>query len=175
MIGEFGTDDVFIRVEGLIPRPSGAKQGVLNPTAIPYENTIPCHKVAYCSAAGLTPFTHYKKGRVRKSLVKDLDDFKRDYVDIYWLHLPTDIKDHLHGIKVPQVAMAFCANKGVIPMCGCRKPEQVRTLSEAVKIKLNPEEIKQLEEMADCANVKIMGADIFRPFVLKEKNAMNLQ
>ncbi len=28
-----------------------------------------------------TPFTHYKKGRVRKSLVKDLDDFKRDYVD----------------------------------------------------------------------------------------------
>jgi hypothetical protein len=23
--------------------------------------------------------------------------------------------------------------------------------------------------MADCANVKIMGADIFRPFVLKEK------
>ena len=72
----------FIRAEGLIPRPSGAKQGVLNPTAIPYENTIP-----RCSAAGLvisakyTPFTHYKKGRVRKSLVKDLDDFKRDYVD----------------------------------------------------------------------------------------------
>lgn len=28
-----------------------------------------------------TPFTHYKKGHVRKSLVKDLDDFKRDYVD----------------------------------------------------------------------------------------------
>ena len=43
----------FIRAEGLIPRPSGAKPGVLNPTAIPYENTIPCHKVAYCSAAGL--------------------------------------------------------------------------------------------------------------------------
>ena len=38
----------FIRAEGLIPRPSGAKQGVLNPTAIPYENTIP-----RCSAAGL--------------------------------------------------------------------------------------------------------------------------
>ena len=39
---------VLIRAEGLIPRPSGAKQGVLNPTAIPYENTIP-----RCSAAGL--------------------------------------------------------------------------------------------------------------------------
>ena len=34
-------------------------------------------------------------GWVRKSLMKDLDDFKRDYVDIYWLHLPTDIEDHL--------------------------------------------------------------------------------
>ena len=39
---------MFIRAEGLIPRPSGAKPGVLNPTAIPYENTIP-----RCSAAGL--------------------------------------------------------------------------------------------------------------------------
>ena len=38
----------FIRAEGLIPRPSGAKQGVLNPIAIPYENTI--HR---CSAVGL--------------------------------------------------------------------------------------------------------------------------
>ena len=27
--------------------------------------------------------------------MKDLDDFKRDYVDIYWLHLPTDIEKHL--------------------------------------------------------------------------------
>ena len=33
-----------------------------------------------------------------------------------------------HEIKVPQVAMAFCATKGVIPMCGCRKPEQVELL-----------------------------------------------
>ena len=41
-------DSLFIRAEGLIPRPSGAKQGVLNPTAIPYENTIP-----RCSATGL--------------------------------------------------------------------------------------------------------------------------
>ena len=31
----------FIRAEGLIPRPSGAKKGVLNPTAIPFKNIIP--------------------------------------------------------------------------------------------------------------------------------------
>jgi aryl-alcohol dehydrogenase-like predicted oxidoreductase len=49
-------------------------------------------------SAKFTPFTHYKKGCVRKSLIKDLDDFKRDYVDIYWLHLPTDIEEHLNEI-----------------------------------------------------------------------------
>ena len=231
-----------------------------------------------------TPFTHYKKGCVRKSLMKDLDDFKRDYVDVYWLHLPTDIEAHLkeiielykdglikhigisnftleeckhskdildsygiplygvqihysiicreweknglidwcnennilfwgwavleegllvdprvrkrspmkftfnrkvkkltpvyrlmiqiakrHNIKVPQVAVAFCATKGVVPMCGCRKPEQVKELADAARIRLTPGEIKQLEDAADEANVKIMGADMFRPFVLKEK------
>ncbi|MBQ9609105.1 MAG: aldo/keto reductase [Lachnospiraceae bacterium] len=246
MIGEFGTEDIII-------------------------------------SAKYTPFTHYKKGCVRKSLEKDLDDFKRDYVDIYWLHLPTDIKEHLeeiielykegkiryigvsnftleeckrskeildeagiplygvqnhysiicrewedngllkwckdndiafwawavleegllvdprikkkspmkftfnrkvkklnrlykimirvaerHDIKVPQVAMAFCSSKGIVPMCGCRKPEQVKDLAEAIDIKLTSGEIKRLEEAADEANVKIMGADIFRAFVLKD-------
>lgn len=247
MIGDFGTDDIII-------------------------------------SAKYTPFTHYKLGCVRKSLMKDLDDFKRDYVDIYWLHLPTDIEEHLreiielynegkiryigvsnftleeckkskaildsagiplygvqnhysiicrewekngllqwcrdngilfwgwavleegllvdpripkksmmkfafkrrvkkltelykvmikvaerHDIKVPQVAMAFCANKGVVPMCGCRKPEQVAELAEASREILTSGEIKRLEEAADRANIKIMGADIFRPFVLKSK------
>ena len=49
-------------------------------------------------SAKYTPFTHYKPGCVRKSLEKDLKDFKRDYVDIYWLHLPTDIEEHLSEI-----------------------------------------------------------------------------
>ena len=49
-------------------------------------------------SAKYTPFTHYKKGCVRRSLEKDLADFKRDYVDIYWLHLPTDIEEHLKEI-----------------------------------------------------------------------------
>ncbi|MBQ9279296.1 MAG: aldo/keto reductase [Lachnospiraceae bacterium] len=247
MIGEFGTEDIII-------------------------------------SAKYTPFTHYKKGCVRKSLEKDLDDFKRDYVDIYWLHLPTDIKEHLeeiielykegkiryigvsnftleeckrskeildeagiplygvqnhysiicrewedngllkwckdndiefwawavleegllvdprikkkspmkftfnrkvkklnrlykimirvaerHDIKVPQVAMAFCSSKGIVPMCGCRKQDQVKDLAEAIDIKLTSGEIKRLEEAADEANVKIIGADIFRAFVLKDK------
>jgi hypothetical protein len=39
---------VFIRGEGLIPRPSRAVIKVLNPSPIPLENNIP-----RCSAAGL--------------------------------------------------------------------------------------------------------------------------
>jgi len=247
MIGNFGTDDIII-------------------------------------SAKYTPVAHYKPGCVRKSLMKDLEDFKREYVDIYWLHLPTDIEEHLneiielykekkiryigvsnftmdeckkakaildeagihlygvqnhysiicrewekngllqwckdnnisfwgwavleegllvdpripkkstmkfvfkkkvkkltglykvmikvaerHDIKVPQVAMAFCTAKGVVPMCGCRKSEQVAELAEAAQVILTSGEIKRLEEAADCANVKIMGADIFRFFVRKPK------
>ena len=235
-------------------------------------------------SAKYTPFTHYKKGCVRKSLMKDLEDFKRDHVDVYWLHLPTDIEDHLlemielynegkikqigvsnftlkeckrarsilkkhgielygvqnhysilcrdweqkgllswcrengilfwgwavleegllvdprvmkrsplkfafnrrvrklrelymvmikvaerHEIKVPQVAIAYCVSKGVVPMVGCRKPEQVADLAQAAQVKLTAGEIRRIEEAADKSKVKIMGADMFRPFVLKER------
>lgn len=235
-------------------------------------------------SAKYTPFTHYRKGCVRKSLEKDLQDFGRSFVDIYWLHLPTDLKDHLeeiaelykegkiryvgvsnfdleeckrskeileaHGIplygvqnhysiicrewetngllkwcrennilfwgwavleegllvdpssmrrsvmksiyngrvkklsglydvmgqiatrrkvKIPMIAIAYCAAKGVVPVVGCRKPSRVRELSESVSLELTPEEIERLESAADASNVKIMGADIFRPFVLKER------
>ncbi|MBR3538754.1 MAG: aldo/keto reductase [Eubacterium sp.] len=102
-------------------------------------------------SAKYTPFTHYKPGCVRKSLMKDLRDFKR------------------HDITVPQVAMAFCSTKGVVPMCGCRKPEQVEELAQAARIRLTKGEVRRLEEAADKVDVKIMGADLFRPFVLKER------
>lgn len=236
-------------------------------------------------SAKYTPFSSYKKGCVRKSLEKDLQDFKREYVDIYWLHLPTNIEDHLkeiielyhegkiryigvsnftldeckqakeildqsginlygvqnhysiisreweknglvswchennilfwawavleegmlvdpriktkkslmkliynrqkrkmkdlyqvmigiadrYHISVPQVAMAFCSTKGIVPICGCRKPKQIEELAAASRITLTADEISLLEETADKANAKIMGADIFRPFVKKAR------
>ena len=55
-------------------------------------------------------------------------------------------------------------------MVGCRKPSQVKDLAEASRIILTEEEILRLESAADEADVKIMGADLFRPFVLKERN-----
>ena len=235
-------------------------------------------------SAKYTPAGHYKAGCVRKSLEKDLDDFKRDYVDFYWLHLPTDIEQHLsemielfkegkirhigvsnfnlaecklseqilekagiplygvqnhysiiardweknglldwcrengiafwawavleegmltdprikkkftimnlilnrqkkklyplyrvmiavakrHNITVPQVAEACCTNKGIIPICGCRKPKQVRELAEAAEVKLTRKEMQRLEEAADQSQAKVLGYDMFRTFVPKK-------
>ena len=45
----------------------------------------------------------------------------------------------------------------------------MQDLAEAAAIRLTTGEIRRLEEAADSANVSIMGADLFRPFVLKEK------
>ncbi|WP_295157542.1 aldo/keto reductase [uncultured Ruminococcus sp.] len=236
-------------------------------------------------SAKYTPFTHYKKNCVRKSLEKDLADLKCEYIDIYWLHLPTDIEEHLteiielyhegkikhigvsnftleecrlskaildragislygvqnhyslisreweknglldwckengvsfwawavleegmltdprvktkfsllkifmdrqkrkmrelyrvmiavakrHDITVPQVAEAYCANKGIVPICGCRKPKQVKELAEAVRVKLTAGEMRRLEEAADKSGAKVMGPDIFRFAVLKKR------
>ena len=73
-----------------------------------------------------------------------------------------------HGLKIPQVAVAFCATKGIVPICGCRKPYQVDELFEAVNTKLTDREVKLLEDEADKLDVRILGADMFR-FAVKKK------
>lgn len=234
-------------------------------------------------SAKYTPLKKYKKGSVIDSLEKDLEEFKRDYVDIYWLHLPNSIEDNLaemielykegkvknigisnfsleecklaksilekaniplYGVQnhysiisrkweeeglldwckendisflgwavleegilvgppknekrtlmkaifsrqrkklsplfekmeligekydmtIAQVAMSFVASKGIIPICGCRKPYQVEQLSKAANVKLSPNEIESLEMIADQCRAKVLGADIFR-FAVKK-------
>ena len=76
-----------------------------------------------------------------------------------------------HKITVPQVAIAFCANKGIVPVCGYRKPKQVQELADAVKEILTAEEIKQLEIAADQSNAKIMKPELFRAFVKKNRKS----
>ena len=73
-----------------------------------------------------------------------------------------------HGITVPKVAIAFCANKGVVPICGCRKPKQVEELAQAAEMKLSAEEMIRLEDAADRTGAKVLGADMFRAFVRKK-------
>lgn len=61
------------------------------------------------------------------------------------------------------------AVKGIVPLCGCRKPKQVRELAEAANVVLRDEEISRLESAADKSAAKIMGPDLFRPFVKKDR------
>ena len=46
-------------------------------------------------SAKYTPMGKYKQGQVRASFEKDLLDFGRSYIDIYWLHLPNATKENL--------------------------------------------------------------------------------
>ena len=73
-----------------------------------------------------------------------------------------------HRLKIPQVAMCYAASKGIVPICGCRKPYQVKELADAVRVTLSDEEIRRLEKAADQTGVKILGADMFRLAVRKE-------
>ena len=69
---------------------------------------------------------------------------------------------HAHGLTAAQVAMAFCSSKGLVPICGCRKPYQAQALAEAVSVTLTESEIAQLEQTADRLSVRVLGADMFR-------------
>lgn len=236
-----------------------------------------CKEPAMISAK-YTPVTKYKKGQVRKSFMKDLEDFQREYVDVYWLHLPNCIEDNLlemaelyeegkirnigvsnfnfdecikakeilerngislygvqnhysllsreweqnglvawckenyisfwawavleegilvppkkkekktimkilfqskrnklyplyhamletgrkYHLNIPQVAMCYVSSKGIVPVCGCRRPYQVKQLHEAVNIQLTEDEMERLEKAVDACNVKVLGADMFR-------------
>ena len=242
-----------------------------------------CPQEAVISAK-FTPGAKYTDGQVRRSFEKDLRDFRREFVNIYWLHLPNCIEKNLremielykegrignigisnfsleecrqakalldeagvplfavqnhysilareweknglvdwcrengvqfwawavleegllvppkkgskmsamklvylnrqskllplykkmyiigrrHGLTPAQVAVSFCSSKGIVPVCGCRKPYQIADLDEAVKVTLSEGEIKVLEQAADSTGVKILGADMFR-FAVKKK------
>ena len=231
-----------------------------------------------------TPFTKFKPGQVQESVDKDLKDFGRTSIEVYWLHMPNDIPQYMeelvelyregkienigvsnfnlqeckaaksildkagiplfgvqnhyslidrewekngllswcqengvqfwawavleegvltgpkqkdekfaimkaiysrkrrklnhlfvlmeevgkeHGMTIPQVAISFVANKGIVPICGCRKPYQVEQLGTASDTNLSEAEMNALEEAADELNVKILGPDLFRFAVRK--------
>lgn len=243
-----------------------------------------CREGTWISAK-YTPGGTYKPGQVRASLEKDLEDFQRESVDIYWLHLPNSIHENLnemidlyrkgkighigvsnfnlqeciqakqileeagiplygvqnhyslldrrweteglvawckensisfwawavleegilvppkpgeaktlmkrifqkkrrklgnlywvmeevgraHGLKPAQTAIAYVSAKGLVPICGCRKPYQAEELAEGVNVVLSEEEIQKLESAASRSGVKILGADMFRFAVKKQK------
>ena len=107
------------------------------------------------------------KVKTKMSLMKLM--FNRKKRKLHSLYQLMEKVGEAHGITIPQVAMAFCASKGIVPVCGCRKPYQVDQLQDAVSVTLSDSEIKSLENEADKLNVKILGADMFRFAVKKSK------
>ena len=95
-----------------------------------------------------------------KSIMKLMFQRKREKLHSLYV-LMHHIGKH-HQITIPQVAMAFCASKGIVPVCGCRKPYQVEQLYEAVNVQLSAKEILLLEQEANKCRVKILGSDMFR-------------
>ena len=72
-----------------------------------------------------------------------------------------------HNMTISQVAIFFVANKGIVPICGCRKPHQIEQLKVAADTKLNEVEMKKLEEVEDEFNINVLGSDMFRFAVRK--------
>ena len=105
--------------------------------------------------------------KTKKSIMKLLfDGKKRKLRPLYVLMNKIGKR---HGITIPQVAMAFCASKGIVPICGCRKPYQVEQLAQVADIQLSARELQLLEAEADRINIHILGADMFRFAVRKRK------
>lgn len=65
-------------------------------------------------------------------------------------------------LTVAQVAIAYCVAKGVLPICGCRKPYQIEQLAQAASTELTVQEVERLERVADRVGVSILKSDIFR-------------
>lgn len=49
-----------------------------------------------------------------------------------------------HGLTEAQVAMCNCSSKGVVPICGCRKPYQAKQLAEPAAVTLTSDELRRL-------------------------------
>ena len=50
------------------------------------------------------------------------------------------------GVKMAQVATAWCLSKGVMPIVGLGSKERIDQVVESLKVKFTDEELKELEE-----------------------------
>lgn len=97
------------------------------------EFALPGMKIS----AKFTPYSkRYKPGQVRKSFEKDLKDFNRNFVDIYWLHLPMSIEENL-------MEMAILYREGKIGAIGISN--------------CNLEEAKLAKEILDREQIPLYG------------------
>jgi len=62
-----------------------------------------------------------------------------------------------HGISCSQVAIAWAIAKGTLPLIGATKEHHVLEAAEAAKVKLLPNEVTLLQQLADATGVDTRG------------------
>lgn len=63
-----------------------------------------------------------------------------------------------YHVDVSQIPIAWAISKGVILIVGLTKPEHAKALSAGVKVTLLPDEIANLELLAERSGVKCKGS-----------------
>lgn len=72
-----------------------------------------------------------------------------------------------HDLSIAGVAIAYVANKGIVPVVGCRSAKRIEELNHACHTILREEEVTRLESLCDTLDVRVFGKDIFR-FAVKK-------
>ena len=61
-----------------------------------------------------------------------------------------------HNVSIAQIPVAWAVAKGTLPIIGVTKTEHVEDAVKAVNVTLFPEEIAELETLADEAGVDVI-------------------
>ena len=93
--------------------------------------------------------------------------FEQERDRLYPLYKEMYLIGQAHGMTIAQIAMSYVASKGIIPICGCRKPYQITQLEQAAETILSVSEIRRLEHITNLIDVKILHTDLFRFAVRK--------
>ena len=63
-----------------------------------------------------------------------------------------------HGVGVPQIAVAWAIAKGTTPIIGVTKPQHVTDAVMAAQVKLSPDEVQELQNIAEQSGVDTRGS-----------------
>lgn len=67
-----------------------------------------------------------------------------------------------YGLSHAETAISFCSAKGIIPVCGCRRPSHAASVCKAVNTLISAEDVLLLENAADETGITLIGSDMFR-------------
>lgn len=76
--------------------------------------------------------------------IQPLIDYERELAEKY-------------NVDISQIPIVWAISKRIVPIVGLTKPQHAKTLAEGIKVELLPEEIKELELLAEKSGVRCKG------------------